>query len=193
MWVLIYVFHIWRMPDELKWMSSLYHISSWDHMSRIYRRFGDVLGIPKSVIRASRCTDHEHPKVPQKIINSMTYDRYGQYLDEYNCFVLLRWREPKSGFADKNGLWNQLCEKVHGVYRDLASPKRAAIATAPSPVFFKEPINVPVLNSVLQSNLCVKSRYFCSFQQLSSPETAAALEQYLRFSGTSSSLSLIHI
>ncbi|CAR21887.1 Cbt1p [Lachancea thermotolerans CBS 6340] len=155
-------------------------------MSGVSRRFGDILGISKSITRYGGKHSGSRSKLERKVLEEMTAGCYSRYLANYNCFVLLQWREIEGvGRANRARMWRRLCEGVNEAYRTSGAASGAAssaenIGIPPSPVFFEHPLDTRLFARVLQTkHLCQKQKLLCSFQRLSSPESATALLQYL--------------
>ncbi|SCU99301.1 LADA_0H18844g1_1 [Lachancea dasiensis] len=137
----------------------------------------NVFGVGRSVARYRSKTAELQSEVPQQYLQSLTKLRYSSYLESYNSFVLLRWHSGKYKTSQKDLLWRSFCQDISALF----PPKNDCDPlVAPSPVFFGTPLNVPTMDQLLGSDpISDESECFCSFQHLSSQDSAVALRKYL--------------
>ncbi|SCV02179.1 LANO_0F15786g1_1 [Lachancea nothofagi CBS 11611] len=153
-------------------------------MTRKLKRFGEVLNVESFVARYGSKLGRKDLKIPSEIIGATTMDQYSNYLKKYNCFVLLRLQSRQFQVTDRDLFWKPFCDEVHALYREPAKPIDWRFTTAPSPIFFRTPLNIPLLNKLLGTSLRDAPDLFCSFQHFSSLDSATALCKYIELAGS---------
>ncbi|SCU86783.1 LAFA_0E03026g1_1 [Lachancea sp. 'fantastica'] len=157
-------------------------------MSRTLTRYGNLLDSGKFVSRyGSNGYLSKTSSTSKELVNAMTLDRYSTYLNNYNCFVLLRPRKNEVHLKNQNLLWRSFCGEVKSFYRDSSKTQSDLDFTiAPSPVFFEKPPKLSLLDKLLDSELnCDGRSWFCFFQNLDSLHSTAAFRQYLEHTKSS--------